>query len=1209
VIVAGETGSGKTTQLPKMCVEMGRGTAGRIGHTQPRRIAARSVATRIAAELGTTVGGRVGYAVRFTDQVGPDTEIKLMTDGILLAEIQQDPLLRQYDTLIIDEAHERTLTIDFLIGYLRALLPRRPDLRVVITSATIDPQRFADHFADAHGHPAPIIEVSGRTYPVEIRYRPLVPDLDDGGAGTTRDRRGRDQIDGILDAVAELSAEPAGDILVFLSGEREIRDTADALTALHLPLTEIVPLYARLSTADQQRVFAPHVGRRIVLATNVAETSLTVPGIRYVIDTGLARISRYSQRTKVQRLPIEPVSQASAGQRAGRCGRLSDGICIRLYARADFEGRPRFTEPEILRTSLAAVILRMAALELGDVEAFGFLDPPDRRSVRDGANVLYELGALVPDRAGGQSLTSLGRRLARLPVDPRLARMLLAAADTGCLAEVSVIAAALSIQDPRERPTDGADAARAAELHARFADDRSDFVSLLNLWTYLREQMESLSGNAFRRLCRSEYLHYLRIREWQDLVAQLRRVGRTLGLRVLKEPAPVGTIHAALLTGLLSQIGVREGDRREFTGPRNTRFVIAPGTPLATRPPRWVMAAELVETSRLFARTVARTDPDAIERAAGHLVMRSYSEPRWDRRSARAIATERVSLYGLPLVTGRTVGFARINPAEARKLFIQHALVEGEWDTRHEFVRRNATRLAEVGELENRLRRRDIVIDDETIANFFRARLPTDVVSGAHFDRWFKRQDKMVLDFPDGFLTAAAAAEEFPDSWSTGDLDLAATYRFDPGRPDDGVTLHVPLDVLARVDPDSISWPAAQRRTELIEALLRTLPKPIRRELGPVPNVAEAVQPHLNDRHRSLLATLEQAIADDYGVRIQRTDWSLDRIPPHLRPGFIVEDTDGHELARGKDLRALQEELGQQMRGNLADLAPGLERSGLRAWDFGDLPQRIAHVRHGHLVEGFPALVDDDDSVAIRIQADAVEQARLHAGGLRRLVLLTTPSPVKAATRDFSPASRLALSRNPDGSLAELVQDVLAAVVDDRLAGAMVWTQAEFERARADVAATVSGALAAALRDVERVLTAAHEFALAWPDSLAARHPEAAGDLARQYDDLLHRGFVADAGRSRLRDLARYVLAMARRAEKLPREPDVDAARMARIHEVQRALADAKAGRSLGEAARFEPVRWMIEELRVSLFAQQLGTPEPISEKRIYRRLDELVAD
>ncbi|HEX4705693.1 MAG TPA: ATP-dependent RNA helicase HrpA, partial [Pseudonocardiaceae bacterium] len=743
VIVAGETGSGKTTQLPKICLELGRGVRGLIGHTQPRRLAARTVAERIAEELGTTLGAAVGYTVRFTDQVSDDTVVKLMTDGILLAEIQRDRTLSAYDTLIIDEAHERSLNIDFILGYLKELLPRRPDLKVVITSATIDPDRFARHF-DTAGVPAPVVEVSGRTYPVEIRYRPII-DPDDPEADPDRD-----QIQAICDAVGELGTIGNGDILVFCSGEREIRDTVDALAKLELRNTEITPLYARLSSADQYKVFQPHTGRRIVLATNVAETSLTVPGIRYVIDAGTARISRYSHRLKVQRLPIEPVSQASANQRSGRCGRTSDGVCIRLYAEDDFYARPEFTDPEILRTNLASVILQMTALGLGDLAAFPFIDPPDRRNIADGVQLLQELGALDPDAKDERKrLTDVGRQLARLPIDPRLARMVVEADRNGSMREVLVVAAALSIQDPRERPTDAEQAAR--QQHARFADQDSDFVSYLNLWQYLREQQKQLSSNRFRKLCRAEFLNYLRVREWQDLHGQLRQIARDLGLTVNEEPAEPDQVHTALLAGLLSHIGLKEGPRNEYLGARNAKFAVFPGSALFKKPPRWVMAAELVETSRLWGRMVARIEPEWVERLAAHLVRRTYGEPRWEQAKGAVMATEKVTLYGIPIVAARTVNYGRIEPELCRELFIRHALVDGDWQTHHKFFHRNRAMLTEVAELENRARRRDILVDDETLFDFYDARVGPDVVSARHFDSWWhktrhSKPDLLVFD-------------------------------------------------------------------------------------------------------------------------------------------------------------------------------------------------------------------------------------------------------------------------------------------------------------------------------------------------------------------------------------------------------------------------------------------------------------------------------
>ena len=848
VVVAGETGSGKTTQLPKICLDIGRGIRGTIGHTQPRRLAARTVAQRIADELGTPLGETVGYTVRFTDQVSDRTLVKLMTDGILLAEIQRDRRLLRYDTLILDEAHERSLNVDFLLGYLRELLPRRPDLKVIVTSATIEPERFAAHFGGAENglsDGAPIVEVSGRTYPVEIRYRPLeVPvassdddDPDDPDHEVVRTEM-RDQTEAIVDAIGELEKEPPGDVLVFLSGEREIRDTAEALR--DLKNTEVLPLYARLPTAEQQRVFAPHTGRRVVLATNVAETSLTVPGIRYVVDPGTARISRYSRRTKVQRLPIEPISQASAAQRAGRSGRVAPGVCIRLYSEDDFASRPRYTDPEILRTNLAAVILQMAALQLGDMESFPFLDPPDRRSIRDGVQLLQELGAFDNDGA----ITPVGRRLAQLPVDPRLARMILQAEAEGCVREVLVLAAALAIPDPRERPADKEEAAR--QKHARFADEHSDFLSYLNLWRYLREQRKERSGNSFRRMCREEFLHYLRIREWQDLVGQLRSIARDMGIREQDEPADAARVHAAVTAGLLSHIGLREGDSREFQGARNSRFVLAPGSVLTKRPPRWIVVADLVETSRLYGRT-----PHASSRRRSNASRPTWcSAPTASRTgtpsAAAVMAYERVTLYGLPLVARRRVNYGPIEPQLARELFIRHALVEGEWQTRHHFFRDNARLRAELEELEERARRRDLLVGDDEVYALYDARIPADVVSARHFDAWWKKQrhqtpDLLTFTRDDLLRTDDTADADRPDTWQTGDVALPLTYRFEPGAADDGVTVHVPIDVLARLGGDEFAWQVPALREELVTALIRSLPKDLRRNFVPAPDTARAV--------------------------------------------------------------------------------------------------------------------------------------------------------------------------------------------------------------------------------------------------------------------------------------------------------------------------------------------------------------------------------
>src|SRR5690349_6797459 len=820
VVVAGETGSGKTTQIPKICLELGRGVRGQIGHTQPRRIAARTVAERIAEELDRPLGSAVGYKVRFTDQSGDDTLIKVMTDGILLAEIQNDRMLRRYDTLIIDEAHERSLNIDFILGYLRDLLPRRPDLKLVITSATIETQRFAEHFADAGGKPAPVIEVSGRTYPVEVRYRPLVTTtvIDDDEVR----EEPIDQTEGIAAAVDELPAD--GDILVFLSGERDIRDTADALVKKNMRNTDIVPLYGRLSAAEQHKVFERHSRRRVVLATNVAETSLTVPGIRYVIDPGTARISRYSNRLKVQRLPIEPVSQASANQRKGRCGRLADGICVRLYSEEDFEGRPEFTEPEILRTNLASVILQMTNLGLGDLAKFPFIDPPDKRNITDGVKLLEELGALDERR-----LTPLGRQLAQLPVDPRLARMVIEADKQNCVAEVMVIAAALSIQDPRERPVDKQQ--QADEKHARFTDKESDFFSYLNLWRYLRERQQELSGNQFRRLCRSEFLNYLRVREWQDIYAQLRQVARTLGLTLQEDREDMVEgqhVHTALLSGLLSHIGLKEADKREYLGARGAKFAIFPGSALFKKQPRWVMSAELVETSRLWGRVNARIEPEWAEKLAPHLVKRSYSEPHWEKKLGAVMAFEKVTLYGLPIVPRRKVGYARVDPEMCRELFIRHALVEGDWETHHKFFAENNLLLSRIEEIENRARRRDIAVDDETVYALYDARIPAEVVSARHFDAWWKkarRTEPELLTFTREMLVNSGRdgvdPNAYPDAWLANGVRLPLTYEFEPNTQADGVTVEVPIASLNKLDPDDFGWSVPGFRRDVVIAPTR----------------------------------------------------------------------------------------------------------------------------------------------------------------------------------------------------------------------------------------------------------------------------------------------------------------------------------------------------------------------------------------------------
>ncbi|GAA1801670.1 ATP-dependent RNA helicase HrpA [Luedemannella flava] len=1201
VIVAGETGSGKTTQLPKLCLAAGRGVRGMIGHTQPRRLAARTVADRIAEELGTQLGELVGYKVRFTDQVGGDTMVKLMTDGILLAELAHDRLLRQYDTLIIDEAHERSLNIDFILGVLKQILPKRPDLKLIITSATIDPERFSRHFGDA-----PIIEVSGRTYPVEVRYRPLIETSDEDEDVL------RDQTEAILDAVRELEREGPGDILVFLSGEREIRDTADALSKADLRFTEVLPLYARLSTAEQHRVFQPHTGRRIVLATNVAETSLTVPGIKYVIDPGTARISRYSHRLKVQRLPIEPVSQASANQRKGRCGRTSDGICIRLYDEQDFVNRPEYTDPEILRTNLASVILQMTALELGEVAEFPFLDPPEKRNIADGMALLQELGALEDKR-----LTRTGRQLAALPIDPRLARMVLEADRNGCLDEVIVIAAALSIQDPRERPVDKQ--AQATQSHARFADPESDFIALLNLWRYLVEKRKELSSNQFRRLCKNEYLNYLRVREWQDLVSQVRQVAKSLKFSLNREPAEAAKVHTALLAGLLSHIGLYDPDKRDYLGARGGRFAIFPGSVLFKKSPRWLMSAELVETSKLWARVNARIDPEWVEPLARHLVKRSYSEPHWEMKQAAVIAYEKVTLYGLPIVARRAINFGRVDPVLSRELFIRHALVEGDWRTHHHFFEANRALLDEVEELENRTRRRDILVDDETLFAFYDQRLPDDIVSGRHFDSWWRkarRDDPDLLNFEKSMLVnevaARIAAADYPDRWVAGNVSLSLTYQFEPGAAADGVTVHIPLPALQGLSAEGFDWQIPGLREELITALLRGLPKQLRVNFVPVPDTAKAVLERLGAPSGGLLPALERELRRMTAVVIDPAAWQLDKLPDHLRMTFRVEDDQGRPVAEGKDLDALRAQLRPKVRATIAAAADDIERTGLKTWPGGTLQRSVERSRGGFRVTGYPALVDQNASVAVRVFASAEEQKYAMWRGTRRLLLLTIPSPVPFLGKQLSAAVKLALMRNPHGGVPALLDDCVAASVDKLMtdAGGPAWDEAGFAALRDAVRADLVDVTLGVVSAVEKVLTAAHEVRtrLETPTFAPAVYAGAKADIRDQLDKLVHAGFVTEVGWSHLSDLPRYLRAIVARLDKLPTNPARDdqlADDVARVKEEYDALlAEVSAARAA------EPdivaIRWMIEELRVSYFAQTLGTAYPISEKRIFKALDQI---
>ncbi|MEV5339716.1 ATP-dependent RNA helicase HrpA [Streptomyces sp. NPDC052676] len=1218
VIVAGETGSGKTTQIPKICLELGRGVRGMIGHTQPRRIAARTVAERVAEELRTPLGEAVGWKVRFTDQVNPDaTFIKLMTDGILLAEIQTDRELRAYDTIIIDEAHERSLNIDFLLGYLAQLLPKRPDLKVVITSATIDPERFSRHFGDA-----PIIEVSGRTYPVEVRYRPLLEeDSDDAD---------RDQITAITDAVEELMAEGPGDILVFLSGEREIRDTADALTKKQYRFTEILPLYARLSHAEQHRVFQPHTGRRIVLATNVAETSLTVPGIKYVIDPGFARISRYSHRTKVQRLPIEPISQASANQRKGRCGRTSDGICIRLYSEEDFLARPEFTDAEILRTNLASVILQMTAAGLGDIEKFPFIDPPDHRNIRDGVQLLQELGALDPQQKDPRKrLTETGRKLAQLPVDPRLARMVLEADRNGCVREVMVIAAALSIQDPRERPADKQ--TQADQMHARFKDETSDFLAYLNLWRYIREQQKERGSSSFRRMCKQEYLNFLRIREWQDIYSQLRTVAKQMGIHLNEDDAPADRVHVSLLAGLLSHIGmkdVKDGNKNEYLGARNAKFAIFPGSALFKKQPRFVMSAELVETSRLWARVNAKIEPEWVEPLAGHLIKRTYSEPHWEKDQAAVMAYEKVTLYGVPIVAQRKVNYGRIDPEVSRELFIRNALVEGDWRTHHKFFADNRKLLSEVEELEHRARRRDIVVDDETLFDFYDQRVPEHVVSGAHFDSWWKRkrhEQPDFLDFEREMLiresAEAVTKADYPDTWRQGPLKFRVTYQFEPGADADGVTVHIPLQVLNQVTDEGFDWQIPGLREELVTELIRSLPKPIRRNYVPAPNYAKAFLERAVPLQEPLTVTMARELKRMVGVPFEADDFDWSKVPDHLRVTFRIVDERRRKLAEDKDLEALKLKLKPKARQALSQAAAAtaerqggesLERKGLTDWTIGTLTRVFETRRAGQPVKAYPALVDDGDTVSVRLFDTEAEQAEAMWKGTRRLILRNIPvNPAKFASEKLTNAQKLALSANPHGSIQALFDDCATAAADRLIAdfGGPAWDEESYRKLYDKVRADIVDTTVRTVAQVQQVLAAwqACERRLK-----AVRSPALLPnlqDVRKQLDALVKPGFVTETGLRRLPDLMRYLVAADRRLQQMPTNVQRDTTRMEKVQEMQDEYAwlleQMPQGRPV--PASVLDIRWMIEELRVSYFAHALGTAYPVSDKRIVKAIDAAV--
>ncbi|HEX2830635.1 MAG TPA: ATP-dependent RNA helicase HrpA [Burkholderiales bacterium] len=1207
VIVSGETGSGKTTQLPKICLEIGRGVNGLIGHTQPRRIAARTVAARIAQELKSPLGHAVGYKVRFADKLSADTYVKLMTDGILLAETQGDRLLKAYDTIIIDEAHERSLNIDFLLGYLKRLLPRRPDLKVIVTSATIETERFSKHFAHL-GKPAPVIEVSGRMYPVEHRYRPLEAD--------NEDEEEQDMEDAIVAAVDELARERSGgDILVFLPGEREIRETAEELRKHHPKGFEILPLYARLSFEEQERVFRSGGQRRIVLATNVAETSLTVPGIRYVIDTGLARVNRYSWRNKVEQLQVEKISRASANQRAGRCGRLGPGVCVRLYSQDDYDARPEFTDPEILRSSLAAVILRMKSLRIGDVEDFPFIEPPGARMIADGYQLLAELGAVDEQN----QLTQVGWQLAKFPIDPRIARMVLAAKRENCLREVLIIASALSIQDPRERPFDKADAADRAQ--ERFDDERSDFLAYLKLWDFFEESLKHKKSN--RKLIDLMHEHFLshrRMREWRDIHGQLAALVGELGMHPNTTEATYEQVHRALLAGLLGNIGLKSDDGAEYIGARDIKFLIFPGSVLKKATPKWIMAAEIVETTRLYARNVARIVPDWIEPLAVHLVKRHYSDPHWDKERGMVMAYERVTLHGLTIVPRRRIHYGPINPLEAREIFIHKALAAFEFETRGPFLEHNRKLVRELKELENKARRRDVLVDEHTIYEFYDAIIPEGIYNRSGFERWRRdaeAENPQLLFLTREYLMQHAAteiAEElFPDKLATDGADLKLRYRFEPGHPLDGVTVTVPLHLLNTVGETPFDWLVPGMLREKVTWAMKALPKGVRKHLFPLPEqvtaflqwadaqrVAQAPSPAGGS---SFSDSLRRFVQRRIGEPIPEKAWDEREMPQHLKMNFRVVDESGRELAVGRDLLTLKGQLGQAAQLTFGEQADtGIERADIRTWDFGDLPEEIAFTRKGRRLTGYPALVDEGGNVAIRLfdLESAAEEAM--RGGVRRLLRIALKEQMKQLEKGSVGFLQSALQLRSVAAADDLREDLINAIADRAFLAddPMPRSQKAFEAQRGRARTRLPAVTEAATRLFAQI---AEEYQRVNARLAGAKGPlsRPAADVRAQLSRLVYKGFFSATPWEQLSQLPRYLKAMELRLDKYGNNPERDAKHTQSIADLTKRLDDRiESQRKAGVAdPRLDEFRWALEELRVSLFAQELRTPYPVSYKRL----------
>lgn len=1240
VIVSGETGSGKTTQLPKICLELGRGRRKMIGHTQPRRLAATSVAKRIAEELNTPMGEVVGYQVRFNDRTGPNAAIKLMTDGILLAESQRDPLLRRYDTIIIDEAHERSLNIDFLLGYLKQLLPRRPDLKVIITSATIDAERFARHFGAAEDKPAPVIEVSGRLYPVELRYRPVRQELaedEDAPAparsGRERDRERmsgdeeRDLIDAIVDAVDECARHGPGDVLVFLPGEREIRESAEALRKHHPVGTEVLPLYARLSQAEQEQIFHPRGNaRRVVLATNVAETSLTVPGIRYVVDSGLARVKRYSWRNKVEQLRIEPVSRASANQRAGRCGRVGPGVCIRLYDELDFNARAPFTDPEVLRSSLASVILRMKALKLDDIEQFPFVEAPPGRAVADGYHLLQELGAIEQsaaddgaEAASGASftLTRSGQELAKLPVDPRIGRMILAARDQQCLAEMLIIASALSVQDPRDRPMQEREAAEAA--HAKFADDKSEFISFLKLWRWYGEQVQHKgSQRKLVALLRQNFLSPIRLREWHDVHTQLSALVGEQGWRVNQTEATFEQLHLALLSGLLGNIGFKSDEGGHYQGAREIRFHIHPGSRLVKKAGRWVVAAELVETTRLYARCVARIEPTWLERVAEHLLRKNWSDPRWEKKAGQVVANERATLYGLTIYTGRRIHYGRVNPSHARELFIRQALVPGEIDTRLAFVAHNRKLIAGIEKLEHQTRRPDILVDDELIYAFYDRQLPADISQTATLEKWVSGLDKaaaaklmLTRDELMRHEAAGVTTEVFPKKVEWQGVSMALDYHFEPGSPRDGVTLSVPLFALNQLDPARCEWLVPGMLKEKVHLLLKSLPQKLRRHCVPLPDYAAGFYERWFERLAEPPSGLVDAVIadmwDQVQVRPAQADFKLETLPAHLFMNFRVVDEHGRMLAAGRNLAQLRAEFGkqaqatfQQLAARDTEVAQALAHENLTGWTFGPLPEIMEIKRGGQSVIGYPALVDKGAHCDLDVFDDPDEARKHHRAGLLKLFRLGLREQVKFLEKNLADLTKISMLYMTLGTQEELRDQIIDCALGQAcLAEPWPVNQQQFEARRADG----KGRLGLLAQEVARLAGAVLTEYAALQRKLPQAKPHAAAyaDLQQQLGALMPKWFIRDTPYAQLSHYPRYLKAAVARIDKLRADPARDAKLVAEMAPLLTQYQRARSALKGAPDPRLDEFRWLLEELRVALFAQELRTPMPVSVKRLMK--------